>query len=177
VATGLEAAHRNALKIACFRCGYLSSFCGRWTTGAATRPTSHLVLKQSGALLNWRPKGRRSQTLNGELAKTAACIACRADAKELNPAGLSIPASTQLDHPLADHIVRPKSACFGLGCRIAGVPIAARGSATQVTPSGGAACALAAPFFECARSAIASRVLFSLRDAVYKVSDVSHISK
>jgi len=100
VATGLEAAHRNALKIACFRCGYLSSFCGRWTTGGATRPTSHLVLKQSGALLNWRPKERRSPTLNGELAKAAACIACRADAKELNPAGLSIPASTQLDHPL-----------------------------------------------------------------------------
>jgi len=64
-AIGPVAAHRNALKIARFRCGYLSSFCGRWTTGAAARPTSHLVLKQSGALLNWRPKGRRSQTLNG----------------------------------------------------------------------------------------------------------------
>jgi hypothetical protein len=39
------------------------------------------VLKQSGDLLNWRPKSRRSQTPIAELGQSrAACGACRASA-------------------------------------------------------------------------------------------------
>jgi hypothetical protein len=70
-ATAPVGAHRNALKIARFRCGYLSSFCGRWTTGAAARRTSLLVLKQSDDLLSWRPKSRRSQTPIAELGQSS----------------------------------------------------------------------------------------------------------
>src|SRR5262249_28737986 len=38
-------------------------------TGAAARATSHRVLKQSGDLLNWRLKSRRSQTPIAELGQ------------------------------------------------------------------------------------------------------------
>src|SRR5262249_30562972 len=70
-ATGPVAAHRNALKIAHFKCGCPSSFCGWYTTGAGARSTSHLVLKQSGDLLNWRPKLRRSPTPIAELGHSS----------------------------------------------------------------------------------------------------------
>ena len=53
--------------------------------------------------------------------KSHSCSRCYA--KELNPAGLSIPASTQLDHPLdptTSFVRNPRA--FGLGCRICGAP-------------------------------------------------------
>jgi hypothetical protein len=71
------AARPNDLKIVYFRCGCLSSSYGWWTTGAAARRTSHLVLKQSGDLLNWRPRSRGSRTPIAELGEAGACVACR----------------------------------------------------------------------------------------------------
>ena len=53
----IEASSRSAVS----NCGYLSSFCDEMT-GAAAKPISHLVLKQSDAWLNWRLRSRRSQT-------------------------------------------------------------------------------------------------------------------
>jgi hypothetical protein len=57
---------------------------------------------QPSDLLNWRPKLRKSQTSIAELGvacrKSHSCSRCYA--KKLNPAGPSIPASTQLDHLL-----------------------------------------------------------------------------
>jgi hypothetical protein len=78
VTTGtLGGARPNDLKIVYFRCGCLSSSYGWWTTGAAARRTSHLVLKQSGDLLNWRPRSKGSRTPIAELGEAAACVACR----------------------------------------------------------------------------------------------------
>jgi hypothetical protein len=71
------AARPNDLKIVYFRCGCLSSSYGWWTTGAAARRTSHLVLKQSGDLLNWRPRSKGSRTPIAELGEAAACVAGR----------------------------------------------------------------------------------------------------
>src|SRR5258708_38726841 len=72
-----------------------------------------------------------------------------ADAKELNPAGISIPASTlrhQLDQTTSFVVIRvlwPRLPNCGL-------PIVARWSATLATLFEGPACAPAAPVLECA---------------------------
>ena len=70
---------------------------------------------------------------------------------------LKMLASAQLDHPLDP--VRPKSPCFGLGCRIAGLPIAALlvwEAGYSICRSSLRACRTSSRM--CQRSAIASRV-------------------